>query len=188
MAAVKTLSDKELLTRFRSGDSEAYAEIYRRYIAALVRFAESKLFDLEEARDLIQDLFMHFWRHRETLDIDANLKSWLFANTRHRIIDRIRKNVVREEYCEKLKALSPAFHSLEEELNARELQTRIHNKMGELPEKTQKIYQNRESGKTVREIAEELNLSDQTVKNQLSIAMKHLKSSLTSILFIFVIF
>jgi RNA polymerase sigma-70 factor (family 1) len=185
MAAINTLSDQELLTRFRVGDEEAYAEIYRRYIIALVRFAESKLFNLEEARDLIQDLFMHLWRDREVLRIDINLKSWLFANARHRIIDHIRKNVVREGYCEKLKTLSPAFHSLEEELNARELQARINNKLEELPEKTQKIYHNRENGKTVRQIAEELNLSDQTVKNQLSIAMKHLKSSLTSFLFLF---
>lgn len=185
MTAIRTPSDNELLTLFKSGDEAAYAEIYKRYIAALVRFTESKLYDLEEARDLIQDLFTTLWRDRATIKIDTNLKSWLFANARYRIIDHIRKNVVRETYAEKLRTLSPPFQSLEEELNARELQTQINSKLSELPEKTQRIWQNRENGKTVEQIAGEMNLPEQSVRNQLSTAMKHLKSSFTSLLFLF---
>ena len=184
MSAPATLTDQELLTLLRGGNDAAYAEIYRRYITQLVRFTESKLYDLEEARDLIQDLFTQLWRDRETIVIESNLKAWLFASARHRIIDQIRKNVVRETYSERLRNLSPAFHSLEEELNAKELQSRINTKLSELPEKTQKIYQDRENGKTVEEIAEDLHLSGQTVKNQLSIAMKHLRSSLSNFLFL----
>lgn len=185
MAAFQNLPDKELISLLKGSDGEAYAEIYRRYITTLVRFTESKLYDLEEARDLIQELFTVLWRDREVILIDTNLKSWLFANARYRIIDHIRKNVVREAYNEKLRILSPAYHSLEEELNARELQSRINSKLRELPEKTQKIYQNRENGKTVAEIAGEMNLPEQSVRNQLSTAVKHLKSSLTSFLFLF---
>lgn len=139
MPSLNQLREHELVALFKSGDQEAYAEIYRRHIAALIRFAEGKLYNLEDARDLIQELFTTLWRDRETVDINTSLKAWLFANARHRIIDHIRKNVVRESYAEKFRTLSPAFHSLEEELNARELQGRINSKLSQLPEKTQKF-------------------------------------------------
>ncbi|MFI5136918.1 MAG: RNA polymerase sigma factor [Sphingobacteriales bacterium] len=186
MASLKTPSDDELITLLKKGDQAAYAEIYKRYVITLVRFAESKLYDMEEARDLVHDLFTNLWSEKDTLIIKDNLKSYLFAVTRFQIINKIRKNVVREEYAAKLRSISPAFHSLEEELNARELDANIRTKLAELPDKTQYIYQqSRVEEKTIQEIADDLNLSNQTVKNQVSIALKHLRQSLSSFLFTF---
>ncbi|MGN6177611.1 MAG: RNA polymerase sigma-70 factor [Mucilaginibacter sp.] len=186
MAALRGLPDAELVLLFKEGDEEAYAEIYRRYVIALTRFAESKLFDLEDARDLIHDLFVNLWADKDDLIITDSLKAYLFAVTRFQIINKIRKNIVREAYAEKLRTLSPAFHSLEAELNARELEDNLKARLAALPDKTQYIFrQSREEERTTQDIAEELNLSNQTVKNQVSIALKHLRQSLSSILFFF---
>jgi RNA polymerase sigma-70 factor (ECF subfamily) len=186
LASLKALSDDKLITLLKEGDHAAYAEIYKRYVISLTRFAESKLYNMEEARDLIHDLFVTLWSDKDSLIIKDNLKSYLFAVTRFQIINKIRKNVVREEYAAKLRNLSPAFHSLDEELDARELDANIRTKLAELPDKTQYIYQqSREEEKTIQEIADDLNLSNQTVKNQVSIALKHLRQSLSSFLFTF---
>jgi len=186
MADYSTYSDFELISLLKDSDNDqkAYAEIYRRYVRLLVRFAESKLYSLEDARDIVQDLFTNFWSERLDLHIQDNLKSYLFGIAKYQIINKIRKNVVRESYAGKLRALSPAYHSLEEELNARELSTNVRSKLDQLPQKTKYIYQrSRDEHKTIKEIAEELNLSDQTVKNQISIALNHLRKSLSSFFF-----
>lgn len=180
------LSDNELVILFREGNELAYIEIYNRYVVSLTDFAESKLYSFEDARDLIQDLFTNLWTERHTIQINEHLKAYLFAAVRYQVINKIRKNIVRRDYAEKLKSLSPAYCSLDEELNARELDTTIRKRLSELPEKTKSIYQrSREQNKTIKEIAEEFKVSDQTVKNQISIALKHLRASVSMFLGLF---
>ncbi|PTS97111.1 RNA polymerase subunit sigma-70 [Pedobacter sp. HMWF019] len=182
----RKLSDNELIILFREGNELAYIEIYNRYVVSLTDFAESKLYSFEDARDLIQDLFTSLWTERDTIQINEHLKAYLFAAVRYQVINKIRKNIVRRDYAEKLKSLSPAYCSLDEELNARELDTTIRKRLSQLPEKTKSIYQrSREQNKTIKEIAEEFKVSDQTVKNQISIALKHLRESLSMFLGLF---
>lgn len=187
MTTYKIYADEDLIPLLKNSDQNAYAEIYSRYVRPLIRFAESKLYSLEDARDVIQDLFTTLWSERQTIDIQDTLKSYLFGIARYQIINKIRKNIVREDYAGRLRALSPAYHSLEEELDARELNSNILAKLDQLPEKTKYIYlSSRHENKSIREIAEELDLSDQTVKNQISIALKHLRKTLS--MFFFMLF
>ncbi|AOM78402.1 RNA polymerase sigma-70 factor [Pedobacter steynii] len=186
MANYNTFSDLELISLLKDSahDQKAFSEIYSRYVRVLIRFAESKLYTLEDARDVIHDLFTGLWDERSTLEIQESLKSYLFGIAKYKIINKIRKNIVRESYAEKLRTLSPAYHSLEEELNAKELRTNVRSKLDQLPQKTRYIYQSsRDEHKSIKEIAEELNLSDQTVKNQISIALNHLRKSLSAFFF-----
>lgn len=174
------LPDHELVILFSEGNELAYIEIYNRYVVQLTDFAESKLYSFEDARDLIQDLFTTLWTNRNNVSVNEHLKAYLYGAVRHQVINKIRKNIVRKDYAERIQSLSVAYHSLDEELNAKELDVTIRLKLAELPEKTKFIYQrSREHNKTIKEIAEEFNVSDQTVKNQISIALKHLRKSLS---------
>lgn len=186
MVEYKNLSDIDLVLLLREGNQPAYAEIYSRYVNVLVRFTESKLYSLDDARDLVQDLFTGLWSDRKALIVNSTLKAYLFGIVKNQVITKIRKNIVREAYADRLRNLSPAFHSLDEELDAREVAFNIKRGLEGLPDKTKTIYQlSREENKSIKEIAEEMNLSDQTVKNQISIALKHLRKSISSFLFIF---
>src|ERR1700722_6312469 len=99
MAAYNHLTDDELVTLLRQGDEQAFAQIYKRYAEKLAGFAGAKLYNLDDARDILHDLFVKLWEGREQLHITSNLQSYLFAVVRHRIVDKIRKNVTREEYA-----------------------------------------------------------------------------------------
>lgn len=132
MPASKNNTDDRLAVLLQNGDESAYTEIYKRYAPALTAFAESKLYSLEDARDVIQDLFTDLWKARRNTQINGSLKSYLYAATRYRIISKIRKNLVREDYAERLRTISPPYFSLEEELNARELGRNVHSKLGQL--------------------------------------------------------
>jgi RNA polymerase sigma-70 factor (ECF subfamily) len=72
--------------------------------------------------------------------------------------------------------------NIEQQLAVRDLENVIKNSVNELSPKVKQIYKlSREEGLSVREIAEKLKLSEQTVKNQLSTALSHLRKSLSGI-------
>lgn len=174
-----------LIERLRCGDEKAFSDIYQLYAASLIGFASSKLYSLEEARDLIHDIFVYLWIEREKIKIHSSLQSYLFAITRHRIIDHIRKNIIREEYASVLhKLTSDLENNLEKNIEAKDLGKVIEVVVGNLPMRTKEIYQlSRNENKSISEIAEMLNLSNQTVKNQLTSALKFLRNSLSKLMY-----
>jgi RNA polymerase sigma-70 factor (family 1) len=177
------LSDQELIRQIKQGDRAAFTEVYKRYAESLAGFAASKLYDLDDARDVLHDLFVKLWEDRYTLSINDNLRSFLFAAIRYKIIDKIRRNVTRQEYDVLLKALAePQANGIEQQMEAKELQALVDHSLEQLPAKTKLIYQlSRNEHLSITEIAQRLNLSEQTVKNQLSIALKHLRQAIAAL-------
>lgn len=184
--------EKDILLRerLRCGDENAFSEIYQLYASSLIGFASSKLYSLEEARDLIHDVFVYVWSERRKIQIHSSLQSYLFAITRHRIIDHIRRNVTRKEYASMLQGLNLDLeNSLERNIEAKDLGKVIENLLTILPPRTKEIYQlSRNEYKRISEIAEMLHLSDQTVKNQLTTALKFLRTSLSKLSVIMIFF
>ncbi len=180
MAAYHDFTDLNLIDLLKKDDEHAFAEIYSRYAESLVGFASSKLFDLEDARDIIHDVFVKLWQEREQLQVDRDLKAYLFKLTRYRIVDKIRKNITREEYAAMVQALAVRYEpGIEQQIAAKELQQSIHKFLDELSPRVKEIYLlSREENLTIPEIAAQLQLSEQTIKNQLSAALKHLRASL----------
>jgi RNA polymerase sigma-70 factor (family 1) len=183
MPLIKSLSDNELVHLLKQGDREAFTEIYKRYAESLAGFAASKLYSLEDARDVLHDLFVKLWEDRGSLSISGGLQSYLFAAIRYRIIDKIRRNVTRQNYDALLQSLDERYSpGIEQQLEAKELQHLVDRSLESLSPKTKEIYLlSRNEHCTVAEIAQKLNLSEQTVKNQLTIALKHLRQSITVI-------
>ena len=179
-------NDTLLIDRLNAGDEGAFSEIYETYASSLIGFASSKVYSLEIARDLVQDVFVTLWADREKNPIRTSVQSYLFGITRHRIIDHIRKNVTREEYASMLQVLSVKLeNSVERKLEAKDLGTHIQEAVVNLPPRTREIYHlSRNENKSIPEIAQMLNISDQTVKNQLTTALKFLRSLLGSLLLV----
>ena len=180
METVKQLTDSQLIQLLQDDDETAIVEIYSRYAESLSNFAASKLYSLEDARDIIHDLFLKLWEDRKHLNITSNLKTYLFTITRYRIIDKIRRNITREEYAVMLQSLSNAYQpNVEQQIAAKELQQTIENCIDGLSPKVKEIYHlSREENLSIPEIAEKLGLSEQTVKNQLSTALSRIRKSL----------
>jgi RNA polymerase sigma-70 factor (family 1) len=190
MAACTKLTDEQLIILVKKGDQQAFAEIYSRYAESLAGFAASKLYSLDDAKDILHDLFVKLWENREQLNINSSLQSYLFGITRHRIIDKIRKNITREEYASVRQSLGAVYeHDIDKQLEAKELRQMVEKSLEQLAPRVKEIYKlSREEGLSNNEIAEKLNLSEQTVRNQLSAALKHLRKSLTGVTaFVFIL-
>ena len=182
MAAWHKLTDQQLVALLKEGDQQAFSEIYVRYGESLAGFAASKLYNLDDARDILQDMFVKLWENRAQIHITSTLQSYLFTIIRHRIIDKVRKNVTREEYAAMLQSLRSVFEpAADQQLEAKQLRQNIETSLCELPPRVKEIYKlSRDEGLGNREIAEKLGLSEQTVKNQLTVALKHLRKVLSA--------
>ena len=122
MATYLTLTDLELVDLLKKDDSDAFSEIYSRYAVLLVGFATSKLFDLEDSRDIIHDVFVKLWQERKQLKVDRDLRAFLFKLTRYRIVDKIRKNMTRQEYAAMVNLLAVSYGvTIEQEIAAKEM-------------------------------------------------------------------
>lgn len=170
-------TDTRLLSLLKEGQRSGFSEIYRLYAPSLINFAASRLSSLEEARDIIQDIFTNLWDQRDTLEIKTSVKAYLFTAVRYRVIDHIRKNITRREYAAMLYQLADSFiANTEEDLHTKKIQQQLEHTVENLPARTRQIYRlSRQRHLAVKEIAGELGISEQTVKNQLSSALQQLR-------------
>lgn len=179
MSHINNLDEEVLLQRLSAGEETAFADIYACYAPQLISYTAARLSSLEEARDIIQDLFVYLWDERQNLHINSSLRSYLFTAIRYRIIDHIRRQLTRREYAAWARALIQRVNAdMEEEIVIKNLHHTLEHAVENLPSRTQEIYRlSRYRHLAVKEIASELGLSEQTVKNQLTTALSYLRLS-----------
>lgn len=179
---------------------ENFDSIYVNNFSRLFLFAkEYVLFD-EEAENIVQDIFLMLWEKRDALRVDVSLTAYLFTLVKNKCIDFLRHRMVEQMYSENVK------HEYNEELNVKlfalesfdhnfsseeDIETLLRNAIDKLPERCRLIFiKSRIEGKKYKEIAEELNLSVNTVEGQISIALKKLREELKDylplLLFLFI--
>lgn len=158
---------KELLVAIKNGDEAAFNELYDLYKEPAIRFCNSIIKDIEESENLIQEVFIKIWDKRLGINPELNFNSYLFTIIRNRVYDYLkevkRNDFVKERYWHNIVASQETEEDLKEERIAS-----IKLAVNDLTDKRRKILQlNYEEGKSYEEIANILNISKNTVKNQL---------------------
>ncbi|WP_316828556.1 RNA polymerase sigma-70 factor [Pedobacter miscanthi] len=180
-------TDDELFLLLKKGNHRAYAVLYERYWAILFRYARKIIQNDEEARDVVQDVFVMLWSKAETLEIQISLSSFLYTSTRNSILKIFQRGKVKNNY------LSSLAEFIEQENNTtdhlvrdRELANRIETEVALLPPKMREVFQlSRRFYLSHREIATQMEISDQTVKKQMANALKILRLKLGTFFFLF---
>ncbi len=179
---VKDLSDKELLLLLYRDNQHAFDEIYRRYWNDMFRSAFNLLKDKEACLDIVQELFVWLWEHRNNLHIES-LRPYLLTAVKFKVANYIKKGKIRSSFFDQLKGIEEPQHLLEDSLEVKEMMEIIHKFTCQLPEKSRKIFLlSRQEHLSNREIAESLNISIKTVENQMTIVLRKLKSSLAKLI------
>lgn len=177
--------DIELWQLVRKGDLQAYGEIYERYWETLYESAYWRLYDKSAAKDIVQEVFIFCWQKREQIQITESVAAYLRIAVKFRVLNHLKSEQAREKY--RLLAgreLPEITHSTEESIASADLQASYQRELQRLPEKMRQLFiDSRDHGLSVREIAEKHALSEQTVKNQLSTALKKLRAGLGNFLF-----
>ncbi|QNN44582.1 RNA polymerase sigma factor [Pedobacter roseus] len=180
-------SDDELFLLTKKGNHRAYAILYERYWAILFRYARKILQNDEEARDVVQDVFVMLWSKAENLEIQISLSSFLYAATRNSILKIFQRGKVKDSYLNSLSAFIATENNTTDHLvRDRELAKRIEFEIAALPPKMRAVFElSRRSYLSHREIATQMEISDKTVKKQMANALKILRLKLGTFLFLF---
>ncbi|SMC38238.1 RNA polymerase sigma-70 factor, ECF subfamily [Pedobacter africanus] len=183
MVVYNTLSDGELVVLLKQDDRSAFTEIYNRYWKKLFTTAGQKVFELEEAREIVQNIFISLWERRDSLKIEGSLSAYLSVSVKYRIINSLDKHYIRKKYLDSLPVVSEIDNSTQEWLEFEELKERLSALVADLPEKCRLVFtMSREQGMSQKEIAQELDISEKTVEAHLGKAIKTLKTGLKSFL------
>jgi len=174
MTNTKFQNDIAIIEAWQAGDSDAFEVLYQKYWRKLYVFARRTTPNAEDAQDLIQDVFAQLWMQKEQIDAAVFSESYLFAIVRNKLLDKIRKQYVREEYVQKiLQSSSESDFSTQQTILTNDLNNHIHRAVDVLPEKCREVFQlSRFEQLSVDQIAQKLQISPQTVKNQLSKALQ----------------
>ncbi|HMI03987.1 MAG TPA: RNA polymerase sigma-70 factor [Pedobacter sp.] len=188
MAAYNSYTDQELFVLLQQGDQIAFAQIYERYLQLLFRHALDMLHDEDEARDVVQDIFQMLWEKAGELEIHTSIRSFLYASTRYRVLKRIRHSKVADQYLSTLRnEFESCVASTDQSIAEKELTKKIEAGLAKLPPKMREVFElSRVHELSYKEIAEQLDLSDHTVKRQVSNALKIMRETLNKSLSLFV--
>ena len=169
-------------------NDRTFEEIYLKYFPRLLRFAREYVVSNEDAENITQDAFLILWEQRNDPKIHINLINYLYTLIKNSCIDHLRRKANAEKWKKRmqesynldiqmnlysLEALDHAFifHSDMEQIIARAIDS--------LPVKCREIFiRNKIDGKKYKEIAEEMQISVNTVENQISIALRKLREQL----------
>lgn len=155
----------------------AFNEIYERYWLKLYLSAFRRLKSKDDAEDLVQDLFFSLWMKRHSLEISASLSSYLFTAVKYKVINHVESNIVKGAYLNSLNlTLLEYDDSTNETIIGHDLERFIDFGINRLSPKMKEVFElSRRENLSVIEIADRLNISEQTVKNQISKALKILR-------------
>jgi RNA polymerase sigma-70 factor (family 1) len=175
-------TDIVLLQLIAQGEQAAFTAIYQRHWKPLFREAMNVLRSQKEAEDCVQEVFVSLWKRRTVIVVTGTLSAYLHTAIRYKCFDRIERDMIRGGYLDDFiayQASRQSQSSVEEEMDARNLAASIDRLVDTMPEKMREVFRlSRQEQLTHKEIAGRLNISEETVKKQIYLALKILRSHL----------
>ena len=165
-------------------NKHSFEQLFREYFTPLMSFAKKILVDEDDAREVVQKVFINLWEKREEIDLSTSLKSYLFTSVHNRSLNVIRDR--KKFSSEEVPELAGEW-DVSAQIESMELEEKIRETIEALPEKCRQIFElSRFDGLKYSEIAEQLDISVKTVENQMSKALKILREKLLKYLTILV--
>lgn len=190
MLPYNQFNDEELAEFLKKGDHKAYTVIFDRFYGLLFIHACKMLGSEEEAKDVVQELFEVLWLRRENISFEQSLSSYLYASVRNRIINLIAHKKVQDRYVASLKDFMDRDTELADyHVREQEMQRIIEQEIAALPKKMKEIFKmSRREYLSYKQIAEQLDISEQTVRTHVKKALRILRPKLNIISYLFLVY
>jgi RNA polymerase sigma-70 factor (ECF subfamily) len=190
MTAYSGYSDYELASLIKEDDRAAFAEIYERYKGLLYIHAFNKLRNQQEADDIVHDLFAALWDKRDELELTGHLSGYLYTSVRNRIFKLIVKQSNAQAYLSSIATSINDGNCITDHLVRQNMLTEIIEKeIAALPAKMRQVFKlSRKANMSHKEIAEHLDISEETVKSHISHALKQLRVKLGILVYLYLSF
>lgn len=172
------LNNTDIVTGVRNRDKHVFEIIFNQFSPSMFSIALRYLRDHDEAQDIVQDVFMNLWRTADNLDERAPIQHYLARATVNTCLNRIKKAQRQQQYSrEQQLTTEPTVEHLL--LEHKELEAQYHSILEKLPEQCRRVFEmSRFKGLSPAEIAQQLNISINTVYTHLTTALKKIRLGL----------
>ena len=175
----ETIDEKAIMEQIRAGDQTAFDNLFRQYYRYLVVVAFRYLKDDHRAKDMVQEVFLDFWKRRDTIRIEQSIKAFLRRAVVNNCLSTLRKN----QRIDLKDSPDTNIFSLQDKVDQiyeyKELEEVVEAAVRSLPERCQLIFRmSRQENLSHKEIAEKLDISTKTIENQMTKALKIIREAL----------
>ena len=176
-------SDNKIIELIKQGDIAAFNTLFKSVYLQLYIHCRKFIPDPEDAKDILQNVFLRFWEKRENIDIHTSLNAYLYRAIQNECLNYLHSTgTIEVPQCETTNVL---FREEAEDndphstLSVLEIEQIMENTIEELPDQCKSIFKlSRINGLKNQEIADKLDISVRTVETQIYRALKILKSRL----------
>jgi len=174
----QSYDDKELFQAISEGDEAAFRRLFHIYVPQLRAIAQHITKTAAVTEDIIQETFLRLWISRDKLPEIEQPRSWLLRIVFYQSFTYLRKQKVHHKALDTLTPVEPTF-SMEENMAYASMIKQVGIAVTQLPPRARQIYLlSREQGLKIPEIARELSLSSNTVKNSLVRSLQTIRKHL----------
>lgn len=190
MLSYSSSTDFELTNLLRKGDNNAFNEIYKRFQGLLYLYACKVIKDKEEAEDIVQEVFLYLWDKRATINITSTISVYLYTAVRYKFFNLLDRKKIRINYEDSFRQfLEQGEYMTDNYIRQKEFSELIEQEIDALPDKMREVFVlSRKHYRSRKEIAEQLGISEKTVKNQINHALKILRGKIDFFTFLLLLF
>jgi RNA polymerase sigma-70 factor (ECF subfamily) len=178
MTPYNSFTDAELIDLLKSGDENAFTEIYNRYWKLLFKTAYNILQDFAAVQDITQNIFISLWERRNEAKIQT-LKPYLQQATRFAVFRAIKEQQTDKAFYERLADVTADILT-DDPLIFKEQQELLKNIINALPEDCREAFRlSREDNMTYKQIAASLGISEKTVEKRILKSLQYIRKGMS---------
>jgi len=185
--------EREHIKELKAGSRDAFNTLYNLYCRRLFSYCYQYIKSKEDTEDIVQDVFVKLWTNRDTIREEDTLVYFLFRIMKNTLINRYRallNSPVYEEYVTFIheQAISSSGNKTSETIEYEDFKRSLSSIVQTLPETQAAIVQYKLfHDLSIEEIADKLQLSEQTIRNQSSLAFKTIRQKIPKQYFIWLL-
>jgi len=176
-------TEKELVKKLKEGDSFAFEVLFYKYRNKIKGFALKIVPAQIDPEEIVQEVFVRVWLKKEAIDPEKDFQSYLFSIAKNLVLDHLKSAVNRKLYFvgEHFQQDLLVEDGLEASISE-ESEVKLQKLINEIPERRREIFRlSRFEGLSYKQIAERLNISENTVDSQIRNALAFLRKEFRKI-------
>lgn len=183
----------QYIEKLIAGSYDAFTSLYHLYAPQLYAYVFSLTESTSMTNDIVQDTFIKIWVKRAEIRTDLSFKSYLFTIAKNQILNEFRrqvKNPVFSDYMSRKMAEEiPEESQIEQLIDFDAFNRQLQQAKKKITPRQVQIFElNKEQGLSIAEISTQLNIKEQVVRNQLSLALHTLRQEMGRFAWVYVLF
>jgi len=170
-----------IFQRMADGDHHALRFFFDKYYVDICNYVNLYIRNKSVAEDIVQDIFIYFWEKKEIIKMDSSVKSYLLTAARNKYLNHLRSEkshlAINQEIISNSETFVNPNYNL---LDISRIEGLINESIDKLPPRCREVYLlHKHDNLSYKEIASRMEISEKTVENQMTIAIRKLREQLT---------